>query len=269
MAMNQWVAEMFGTAGAGQDGDSGQAKTAQLELFAKLAADEGIDLTTLSPEQVNDLYASTFGKTAAEGEEEEEEGPEHEAAETPEKEKGEKEEGDNDEKEAAARAEHEEKKAQVAKLAEAELMGQVMAHSLVRELNEIEKAASMPAALAKGLKKGAAGSEKKASAQPKAAVKQASGAKSLGLKVPQRQPVKKEASAFDTLAAQNAIKLASAAGYDADQAYQLINSVYTLGLDESEKVAFIEDTNEAIHVRSLEYLERAGYPVNWEEVFGG
>lgn len=312
MAMNQWVAEMFGTAGAGQDGDEGQAKTAQLELFAKLAADEGIDLTTLSPEQVNELWNYTFSKTAQEGEEGEE-GPEHEAAESPEKEEGEKEEGDDDdEKEAAARAEHEEKKAQVAKLAEAELMGQVMAHSLVRELHEIEKSAAMPAALKKGLSaaKGLGGKAVKGAKEvgkdvstfahgaSRAATPGKGPGKALARSLGRQEAMgtrtskalaaggaagtvggagylagkksgKKEASAFDTLAAENAIKLAAAAGYDANQAYERINSVYTLGLEESEKVAFVEDTSDAIHVRSLEYLERAGYPVNWEEVFGG
>jgi hypothetical protein len=79
---------------------------------------------------------------------------------------------------------------------------------------------------------------------------------------------KKEASAFELLAAQNAVKVAAANGYDADEATNRVEAVYTLGLEESQKVAYIEDTASALHVRSLEYLERAGYPVKWEEVFG-
>lgn len=303
--MNPWLAEMYGTAGAGvqSTGDEGTEKQAQLELFAKLASDEGIDLTSMTPEQVNDLYSTIFSKTAEEGEEKEE---------------------DEEKEEEAAKAEHEEKKEAAAKLAEAELMGQVMAHSFVRELGEIEKSAAMPAALSKGLeaagKKGkelaggaatfgrrvtgstlkpgskgepaALSAARKAlahgqspetamrvgrhygaerSAVGKARKHLAIGAGGAATGIGGAAALasrKKEASAFDTIAARNAIKLASAAGYDEGEAATLIESVYNLGLEDSEKVAFIADTSDAIHVRSLEYLEKAGYPVNWEEVFG-
>jgi hypothetical protein len=30
----------------------------------------------------------------------------------------------------------------------------------------------------------------------------------------------------------------------------------------------VQDFDDAVHVRGLEYLEAAGYPVNWDEVFG-
>lgn len=300
--MNTWLAEMFGTAPAAPAASTGQEKTAQLELFAKLAADEGVDLTTLSPQQVDALYRETFGKQAEEGESEAAE--EHEESETSEEEKVEE----------AAKEEHEEKKAQVAKLAEAELMGQVMAHSFVRELNDIEKSASRLGD-AVGAVRGAAsraggavrGAESRASesvgrrlsrgrmpegvgiggvgsatSEGKELIGKAHrslgrkviggaagvGAVGTGGGVVAAKSRKKEASAFELLAAQNAVKVAAAAGYDADQAHKLVESVYNLGLAESEKVAYVEDTSNAIHVRSLEYLEQAGYPVNWEEVFG-
>jgi hypothetical protein len=279
--MNTWLAEMFGTTKTASAAPAGQTKTAQLELFAKLAADEGIDLTTLSPQQVDALYRETFGKHAEEGEESaSEEQKEHEEGETPEEEAVEE----------AAKEEHEEKKAQVAKLAEAELMGQVMAHSFVRELSDIEKQAAMPEFLRKGYsaakkRVGAAASSVASSAKERAgqgvefAKKHkktigavaggtaAIGTAGLGGYALGRHS-KKEASAFELLAAQNAVKVAGAAGYDTDQALKLVESVYNLGLEDSEKVAYVEDTSHAIHVRSLEYLERAGYPVNWEEVFG-
>lgn len=295
--MNTWLAEMFGTATpAAPAAPAGQEKTAQLELFAKLAADEGIDLTTLSPQQVDALYRETFGKQAEEGESEEGESEEKEKVEE------------------AAAAEHEEKKAQVAKLAEAELMGQVMAHSFVRELNDIEKsagrfgdavgavrgAASRAGGAVRGAERSASesvgrrlsrgrlpagvgiGGVGSATSEGKELIGKAH--RSLGRKViggaagvgavgtgggiVAAKSRKKEASAFELLAAQNAIKVAAAAGYDEDQALKLVESVYNLGLEESEKVAYVEDTSNAIHVRSLEYLEKAGYPVNWEEVFG-
>jgi hypothetical protein len=80
----------------------------------------------------------------------------------------------------------------------------------------------------------------------------------------------KKASAqhFEELAANHAIKVASASGYDDDQAFDLVNAIYTLGLEETEKVAHVSDIDDAIHVRGLEYLESAGYPVDWSEVFG-
>lgn len=292
--MNTWLAEMFGTAPAAPAASTGQEKTAQLELFAKLAADEGIDLTTLSPQQVDALYRETFGKQAEEGESEESE--------------------EEEKVEEAAKEEHEEKKAQVAKLAEAELMGQVMAHSFVRELNDIEKNAAMPAGLSSALARGrgalgsagkrigeAASEGKRRVGAAAGAVRARTGAAAGAVKEKGRAGLeyakthkkqlagaaggaalltgggaaagyaagrKKEASAFELLAAQNAIKVAAAAGYDEDQALKLVESVYNLGLEESEKVAYVEDTSNAIHVRSLEYLEQAGYPVNWEEVFG-
>lgn len=291
--MNPWLAEMYGTGSGQTDADEGLQKQAQLELFAKVAADEGIDLTTLSPAQVNELYTTVFAKTAEEGEDE-----------------GSEEDEKEDEEEEKAKEEHEAKKEGAAKLAEAELMGQVMAHSFVHELNEIEKSAAMPAALAKGLEaagkagksalskgqelKGAA---TRAGGSLRAAAKTAPWSKDLtkrhlseaaqhakplsgvgkavagtaavgGTYALGKSRGKKEASAFDTIAARNAIKLASAAGYDEGEAVRLIESVYNLGLEDSEKVAYIEDTSDALHVRSLEYLEKAGYPVNWEEVFG-
>ena len=80
---------------------------------------------------------------------------------------------------------------------------------------------------------------------------------------------KKKASAdFEELAANHAIKIASASGYDEDQALQLVSSVYNLGLEETEKVAYVQDFDDALHVRGLEYLETAGYDVDWSEVFG-
>lgn len=309
--MNNWLAEMYGTGGQATDGAEGSEKVAQLELFAKLAADEGIDLTQLEPSQVNELYAETFAKAASDDGDEDDEG------------------GDSDVEE-KAKAEHEEKKEGAAKLAEAELMGQVMAHSFVSELNEIqggdaEKMAAMPEALAKGLAAAGKAGKAVAGAAGKAGAKVKEKGKAVGkfYKEPVAQASKyqkkltdpttrnlqnkleykgvrnraagtaakriggtaagvgavgggaaaatkgrKEASAFDLLAAQNAVKLAATSGYDEEQAVDLINAVYTLGLGDSEKVAFIEDTADAIHVRSLEYLEGAGYDVNWEEVFG-
>jgi hypothetical protein len=297
MAMNQWLADMYGTNGASE----AQEKTAELELFAKLAADNGIDLSRLTAAQVHSLYAETFGKVAEEGSEEE----------------GDDDSGEEDKKEQAV-AEHEEKKESAAKLAEADLMGRVMAHALVSELGQIEKSAAMPAFLQKGM--AAVGNAAGKSHSAEQAVSGRVGKALAGKKLPKgvgiggigtatsegkelvhnrnvslgrkalgsaagstalvggatyaatrkkKSDEQKESSAFETLAAENAIKVAAAAGYDADEALQRVNAVYILGLGESEKVGHIERTDDALHVRALEYLESAGYPVNWQEVFGG
>ena len=80
---------------------------------------------------------------------------------------------------------------------------------------------------------------------------------------------KKESSAeaFEELAGNYAIDLAKEAGFNEDEAIELVNAVYTLGLGESDKIAHVQDFDSGVHVRALEYLEGAGYPVDWSEVF--
>jgi hypothetical protein len=78
-----------------------------------------------------------------------------------------------------------------------------------------------------------------------------------------------EASAFsalDELAGELAIEKAAEAGFDDNEAASRIFSVLTLGLSEEDsvKVASAQDLDEAVDVRSLELLEAAGYPVNYE-----
>jgi hypothetical protein len=75
----------------------------------------------------------------------------------------------------------------------------------------------------------------------------------------------KESSAIDEFAAQAAVEKVAAAGWDADEAIERINSVFTLGtIGESEKIAAAENVEGAVEIRSLEILEAAGYPVEWE-----
>jgi hypothetical protein len=76
---------------------------------------------------------------------------------------------------------------------------------------------------------------------------------------------KKEASAIDQLALEEAVKIAAAGGYDAEQAADLVSAVFTLGLEESSKLASTVDAQ--VNLRALEYLEAAGYPVSWDQSF--
>lgn len=97
-------------------------KLAEVELFTKLAADNGIDLDQLSQDQVNDLWYAF--KTA--GDEE------------PEK-KEEKEEKKDDDKKEKAKAEFAEKKEASMKIAESDELGRLMARSF---MDEVQKLAS-------------------------------------------------------------------------------------------------------------------------------
>ena len=132
-------------------------------------------------------------------------------------------------------------------------MGQVMAHSFVAELDSIQQAKiakEMPPEM-----KAKAEEMKEKHEDKKEEDKEAS--------------APSDASAFDTLAAQNAVKIAHEAGFDAEEAAQRVSAVFTLGqVPESTKIAHIEDPSAAQHVRSLEILEAASYPVNWEEIYG-
>jgi hypothetical protein len=120
--MNSALAQMYGTGGVDTEE---QEKIANLELFAKLAAQHNIDLSSLSDEQVQELYAQTFDtgmpKIASDDEDNGED--------------------DEDKKKAKAEEYVEEKKAFQEKFAEADFMGRVMAHAFVQERDEIEKAA--------------------------------------------------------------------------------------------------------------------------------
>lgn len=115
--MNQALAEFFGNASEVAS-DETMSKQAEVELFCKLAAEQGVDLNAMTDEQVEALYAGTFGTKEAESDDEKKK-----------------------RLEAEAREEHEGKKEAEAKFAEAALAGQIMAHSMWAELQEIQKEA--------------------------------------------------------------------------------------------------------------------------------
>ena len=133
--MNLDLAEMYGTPGYEQEKQAEEEnieKVAQAELFAKLAADNGIDLNQFTDEQVNDLWVETFGEklgaacdSDGDGDVGSPETPKEEAAEAAaEKKKKVKKAAD----EFAGIQDFKEK------FAEADYMGRVMAHSYVNEL---------------------------------------------------------------------------------------------------------------------------------------
>lgn len=281
MSMNELLANYYGTNGGAREE---LEKQAQVELFAKLAAENGIDLEQLSEEQIQTLWDSTF-KTASDEDKD-----------------------DKDEKKEKAEAEFEQKKEAAAKLAEADFLGRVMAHAYVDELNKIasgdqEKeagvvdsarragwAASSKArrgaeAVGKHLERVGKKVTDKAMGGTEGAVEKMNPrtAKAIGAGVyaggtaaaggaaygahkmlSKDKGKKKKASALDELAFEGAVEKAASAGFDAEEVAARVSAVITLGVEESAKIASADSLDGAVHIRSLELLEAAGYPVSWE-----
>ena len=317
MAMNEYLAQLYGTEGTEKVAEEETVKLANAELFAKLAADNGVDLSQMQPEQIGELYASVFPEEAAKLAEESEK---KEDAKDESEEK--KEEAKEDEKKASAELYFQEKRAFQEKFAEADLMGRVMAHSFMQELGEIKEAGVTKQAAGWGSIAGIVDPKKLslqelaarvAKVQPqhsegairkvlgavgkltgaghlKAAITDKAHRKSLLREGAKRMGAttgavgaagaaaagihhatkKKESAAqnFDELSAEYAIKMASTAGYDQEEAVERISAIHTLGMEESEKVAAAQDVETAMHVRALEYLEAAKYPVDWSQIYG-
>lgn len=270
MAMDKFLAEYYGTldttktaAAAAEDLE----KQASVDVFLKLAAAENIDLTKMPEADVQKLYdnwvkAASAPTPAA---------PAAGATKTAEEEKKEHEEKKKLEE---AKKEHEEKKAQSEKVAEADFLGRVMAHAYVQELRNIEKAASAPAAAP------AAGAPRVKTAEEEKKEKEEKEKKEHEGK---HEPPKggedgkhhmppafmehlKHGSALDKVAAERAYSLAAAANLDPVEAFNKVAGVINLGLakETSEKVASAP-FEQAIGIRALELLEKAGYPVAWDQ----
>lgn len=280
-----------------------QIKSAMLELFIKSASEANIDLEKLSQPQINAMYAeweSDFIKAAEEAEKEE----------------------SVDDKKDKARAEHEEKKASISKLAESDALGRQMARSFLDELDKVAAEKQGGArldgakkAITEGVAKGKAKvtefaskakdkyvdtvkgkgvaearsttssgqrilpgmeGEAKRTLRDHARVAGAQAARAGAIAAPAaliagggaaaHHGMKKKSSIgdFDLLAAELAVEKAAAAGFDPEECGEKIAAILTLGgLTESEKVASIQDTDDALHCRAAEFLESAGYPVNW------
>lgn len=122
--MHPVLANAYGTL-SGQQSQEEAEKVAAAQFIEKMAAADGINLNSLSDEQVTTVaqhYLAALEKRAAEEEEEKE------PAEEPDEEKL-----DDEEKKAAA------------EMAEADFLGRMMAHSFVQELDGIQKQAAVHA----------------------------------------------------------------------------------------------------------------------------
>lgn len=176
--MNSFLAEMYGTQesiGAPKD-SSDIEKVAELQVLDESLRSEGVNIETLDNGTILKLASQLFGENCALVKQAEGEAPsaEHEEEETPAEEKKEeakeKEEGDEAVK-SAALAELRAREASQAqgqsgeetfeeKVAQADYLGRVMAHSYWQEKTAIEKQAAMPEALRKGLEAAKGGASK-------------------------------------------------------------------------------------------------------------
>lgn len=224
--MDQELAAMYGTSGATQEDTT---KVAEMELFCKLASENNIDLSQLSDEQITELYNGTFGKEASA----------EQSAQEPEQ----------DKIAAAAEAEFNQQQEWREKVAECDKLGRIMAHAYVQELGNIKEAGDMPPQFMGGGKKDDDKDDKDEKKKDEESKSDDSD---------------KEASAIDHLASRHAVELAKEAGMDTELAAKRVDAVLTLGgPPASEKVASATNLQETVHIRALEFLDEAGYPVNW------
>lgn len=267
--MNEWLANIYGTGGA-EDIE----KTAQHHLIQKLAAEQGIDLSGLNEDEVNQLAAEVLG---GEETETQEEAVEAAPAEDP----------------AIAL----QKEAQ-AKFEEADFLGRVMAHSYTQELEKIAAAktagklsnfGSAVASKAKHFGKAVdkkvqhvgqravevgtragkgSGAHLSPSTKRKAGYGLAGGVAAAGAAA--HHKMKKEASAFEKLAEMHAAEILGAAqqaGYDpAAQGQQLDAQGQVQGQEQvqEQQTAQPEQAQQfqqALDERALQLLQENGYDV--------
>ena len=273
--MNEFLAELYGTA-ENLAGEEDLEKNAAAEFLVKLAAEEGVDLASLSDEEVGELLMEVEKQAGVEEEVEDEATEEQE------------------------------------KLAEADFLGRAMAHAYVDELTEIEKQARTGAGALfshlKGVAKekgmGAATKEFGRSqkqglksmgraikslvtgkAPSKATVK---GGKKMGLTVPRRKGESVRRTALRGLRGAASVSAPTLAAGGAALAGGGYAAKKMMGKDEQTKKSFDEAFENAaleraydmladagydvekvaevdVEVRALQMLEDAGYPVEWSE----
>ncbi len=263
--IDSFLAEMYNTKTASApSAQEDLEKEASVQLFMKLAGQEGIDLKSMSDKDVMALYDTWQAKVAESGAVEP---PVAAPAKTA---------GVDDAAQATravAEKEYEEKRAAAEKAAEADVLGRIMAHAFTDEFRKIAAAGGVP-----GIEAGAE-SAKTAGEMPEAfrnAMKgkgedkgekkdDDDGKGEKGEKKDAPPPFqKKKASAIDELAAERAVKVAHEGGFNAEQAARKVASVRELELvGESTKVASAASLDDAVGIRALEFLEAAGYPVTW------
>lgn len=265
--MHSLLGEVFGT-NATATGHSPEdlEKQANFEFFGALCKEHGINVQSLNDTQVSELYKVAMDLRKEAGEE-----PKKPEEKKPEGKPEEKEKEAQAAKLAAAEAEFQEKRAARVKVAEAEYMGRIMAHAMMDELNKIKTAMDGGAPPFPPKKDEEKGEEKKPEGKEEGKEKK-SAAERVAAVVAQPKTAAVQAPAatssmptFDEVAAYTAIDMLKEAGVDPEVAFARVNAAYTLGLQESTKVASVDDVRAGLNIRALEICEAAGFPVNWPE----
>jgi hypothetical protein len=262
MAMDKFLAEYYGTLDATKTAAAHEEdleKQASVDMFVKLAKAANIDLTKMAQADVQKLYDNWRAASAA---------PTGGTTKTAEEEK---EEEAKKKREEEAKKEHEEKKAQAEKVAEADFLGRVMAHAFEQEKRNIVKEASAPAAPPARVKTAEEEDKEKKEREEKAKKEHEHGKggdehheEGKHHMPPAFMEHVKGASALDQLAAECAYGLAVEAKIDPKVAFDKVAGVINLGIAKgmSEKVA-AAPFEQAVGIRALELLEKAGYEVTW------
>jgi len=281
--IDQFLAQHYGTVPTEPSQEDLQ-KVAQAELFLKLAANNGVDINQLNDGQINELWGQVFGEEKlAEAAQ-----MEHELAK-------------------AAAAEAQEKFAEADYMGRImahsyvnELRGiaaeggldfmkiaeEAKTHWLRRGWEAVKHQATGRGHLGAGwqkLKKDNSGNRQvwegvkelgkgvgHAAVIPGSVA--AVGAGGYGIhralrKKDEEEESKESSVRFDNAAAELAVEKAAEAGWDASEAIERLNSLFTLGYEgdptESAKVAYAQTGDQALTLRAMELLELAGYPINW------
>jgi hypothetical protein len=265
MSMDAQLAEIYGT-GQEANAEDDQVKLAAAELLVKLAGDNNVDLSQFSDQEVAEMVQELQKEAELPPQFQKKEESGEEKKETPEsKESGE-----------SSSESPEDKKAEAAeKVAEADFLGRVMAHSFAQECKEIEKEA--------GLKDKAVGAAKNVAKKGKASFlnlihgkkdgaivalknhpKSAlGGAAALGAAggaaaMHKKKEGSADQAALDALAEQRALAMAKEAGWVDPE-----GNLVAPPAKEETKTASPLDL--AVERRALEMLEANGYPVTWNE----
>lgn len=269
--MSSTLGEVFGTTKVASATPEDLEKQASVDFFNGLCQEQGINIEQLDNSQLEELWKVAMEMKAAEFPPGFAKGKGEEKGEQKEEKEGEKEkEKEAQAKLAAAESEFLQKRAAAEKVAEADAMGRIIAHSFVAELNKIASEGNLPPQFGKEKDGKEEGKEKDKKDEGK---KEASAADKVAALINAFQSAKTASATaqpsgtttpnFDEQAAYYAVELLKAASVDPQLAFDKVNAVYVLGLSESTKIASAPDLKTGIHVRALEICEAAGFPVEW------
>lgn len=255
-SISDTLAEVYNNTKQASHSQEDTQRVAEAQVFIGLCKQAGINPADLTDDQINRLW-----KAASDA-------PPSDAPAAEEKKEEKKEEPKDAEKKEAAAKEWRSKRDLQEKFAESDAMGRVMAHAYVDELTKISQ--GMPPQFME--KKEEPAAEEKKEAPPEEKKEEEEKKKESQLKAEQLiAKLAKHAGAsstpnLDEQAALQAIEMLKAAGVDGTVAYNRIAAAYTLGLEDSAKIANAQTPEDAQVIRALEFCEAAKFPVDWSKV---